>query len=216
MTDRTDPDVARRAEATHVGLGQDHGPLRGFARASSSIGSIARSRSRPCGCSRPARPPSKAIDTAMREAGYPLGPFELMDLIGLDVNLAAATAVWDGLGRPERLAPIADPGDGSWPRGDSAARLGAGSIAMTTAVAARPSRWAGPRRTVPHAPAADIVARIEAAITAEAERMAADGIATSRRHRAGPASGRRPPTQPVRGSRTAAPTRPPAALRSTP
>jgi 3-hydroxybutyryl-CoA dehydrogenase len=34
-----------------------------------------------------------------------MGPFELMDLIGLDVNLAAATAVWDGLGRPERLRP---------------------------------------------------------------------------------------------------------------
>ena len=45
------------------------------------------------------------IDTALRDAGFPLGPFQLMDLIGLDVNLAAATAVWDGLGRPERLRP---------------------------------------------------------------------------------------------------------------
>jgi 3-hydroxybutyryl-CoA dehydrogenase len=34
-----------------------------------------------------------------------MGPFELMDLVGLDVNLAAATAIWNGLGQPERLRP---------------------------------------------------------------------------------------------------------------
>ena len=34
-----------------------------------------------------------------------MGPFELMDLVGIDVNLAAATGVWEGLGRPERLRP---------------------------------------------------------------------------------------------------------------
>jgi 3-hydroxybutyryl-CoA dehydrogenase len=47
----------------------------------------------------------QTIDDAMREAGFPMGPFELMDLAGLDVNLAAARAVWEGLGRPERLRP---------------------------------------------------------------------------------------------------------------
>lgn len=46
-----------------------------------------------------------SIDTAMRGAGYPLGPFELMDLSGLDVNLAAARGVWSRLGRPDRLRP---------------------------------------------------------------------------------------------------------------
>ena len=45
------------------------------------------------------------IDAAMRAAGFPMGPFELMDLIGIDVNLAAARGVWEGLGRPERLRP---------------------------------------------------------------------------------------------------------------
>lgn len=45
------------------------------------------------------------IDAAMRRAGFPMGPFELMDLIGVDVNLAAARGVWDGLGRPSRLRP---------------------------------------------------------------------------------------------------------------
>ncbi|HEX4935558.1 MAG TPA: 3-hydroxyacyl-CoA dehydrogenase family protein, partial [Gemmatimonadaceae bacterium] len=46
-----------------------------------------------------------AIDEAMRAAGFPMGPFELMDLVGIDVNLAAARAVWEGLGRPDRLRP---------------------------------------------------------------------------------------------------------------
>jgi 3-hydroxybutyryl-CoA dehydrogenase len=47
----------------------------------------------------------EAIDLALREAGFPMGPFELMDLAGLDVNLAAAQGVWEGLGHPERLRP---------------------------------------------------------------------------------------------------------------
>jgi 3-hydroxybutyryl-CoA dehydrogenase len=47
------------------------------------------------------------IDEAMRRAGFPVGPFELMDLSGLDINLAAARGVWEGLGRPERLRPSA-------------------------------------------------------------------------------------------------------------
>jgi len=47
----------------------------------------------------------EAVDAAMRDAGFPMGPFELMDLAGVDVNLAAARGVWEGLGRPERLRP---------------------------------------------------------------------------------------------------------------
>ncbi len=46
-----------------------------------------------------------AIDEAIRGAGFPLGPFELMDLTGIDVTFAASTAIWEGLGRPERLRP---------------------------------------------------------------------------------------------------------------
>lgn len=46
-----------------------------------------------------------AIDEAMRAGGFPMGPFALMDLVGIDVNLAAATAIWEGLARPERLRP---------------------------------------------------------------------------------------------------------------
>jgi len=45
------------------------------------------------------------IDEAVRAEGFPMGPFELMDLTGIDVTLAAATGIWDGLGRPDRLRP---------------------------------------------------------------------------------------------------------------
>src|SRR4051794_3842331 len=45
------------------------------------------------------------IDDAVRAGGFPMGPFELMDLTGIDVTLAAATGIWEGLGRPDRLRP---------------------------------------------------------------------------------------------------------------
>jgi len=35
----------------------------------------------------------EAIDAAMRADGFPMGPFELMDLIGIDVNLAVTRAL---------------------------------------------------------------------------------------------------------------------------
>jgi 3-hydroxybutyryl-CoA dehydrogenase len=47
----------------------------------------------------------ESIDAAMRDAGFPMGPFELMDLAGIDINLAAAQGVWNGLGQPDRLKP---------------------------------------------------------------------------------------------------------------
>jgi 3-hydroxybutyryl-CoA dehydrogenase len=47
----------------------------------------------------------EAIDAAVMAEGFPMGPFELMDLVGIDVNLAAARGVWEGLGRPDRLRP---------------------------------------------------------------------------------------------------------------
>ena len=47
----------------------------------------------------------ESIDRAMVAAGFPMGPFALMDLIGIDVNLAAARGLFEGLGRPPRLRP---------------------------------------------------------------------------------------------------------------
>jgi len=46
------------------------------------------------------------LDAVMREAGgFRMGPFELMDLIGLDVNFAVTKSVWDGYFRDPRFAP---------------------------------------------------------------------------------------------------------------
>ncbi len=47
-----------------------------------------------------------ALDEAARKAGgVPMGPFELMDLIGLDVNLAITKSLYEALGRPDRFKP---------------------------------------------------------------------------------------------------------------
>jgi 3-hydroxybutyryl-CoA dehydrogenase len=115
-----------------------------------------------------------AIDEAMRAAGYPMGPFELMDLIGIDVNLAAATAVWKGLGRPDRLrpSPIQE-------RLVDAGRLGRKSGVGFY-------RYAGEHPVVafddPPTPGVlepeTIQARIARAVAAEAARAVADGVAT--------------------------------------
>jgi 3-hydroxybutyryl-CoA dehydrogenase len=47
----------------------------------------------------------ESIDTAITAAGFPMGPFAFMDLVGLDVNLAAAIALYEALDRPARLRP---------------------------------------------------------------------------------------------------------------
>ena len=51
------------------------------------------------------RAAAPAIDAAMREAGFRMGPFELLDTIGLDVNLAVTESVWKGFGRAPRYLP---------------------------------------------------------------------------------------------------------------
>jgi 3-hydroxybutyryl-CoA dehydrogenase len=46
------------------------------------------------------------IDWVLREhGGFPMGPLELTDFIGQDVNLAVGTSVWEQTGRDERYAP---------------------------------------------------------------------------------------------------------------
>ncbi|MBM3518558.1 MAG: hypothetical protein FJX56_11970 [Alphaproteobacteria bacterium] len=45
------------------------------------------------------------LDALLVAAGFPTGPFALMDLIGLDINLATTDSVWRGLHFDPRYAP---------------------------------------------------------------------------------------------------------------
>jgi 3-hydroxybutyryl-CoA dehydrogenase len=47
----------------------------------------------------------ETIDAVMEATGFKLGPFKLMDLIGMDVNFSVSNIVWEALGKPERLKP---------------------------------------------------------------------------------------------------------------
>ena len=47
----------------------------------------------------------ETIDAIMEATGFKMGPFKLMDLIGIDVNYAVSNIVWKELGKPERLKP---------------------------------------------------------------------------------------------------------------
>jgi len=45
------------------------------------------------------------IDALMEASGFKMGPFQLMDLIGNDINYAVSCSVYEQLGKPERLKP---------------------------------------------------------------------------------------------------------------
>jgi len=47
----------------------------------------------------------EAIDAAAREMGFRMGPFELVDTIGADVNLAVSQSVYEAFGRDPRYEP---------------------------------------------------------------------------------------------------------------
>lgn len=48
----------------------------------------------------------REVDQLLREVGgFKMGPFELMDLIGVDVNYAVTCSVWEALGHNARFTP---------------------------------------------------------------------------------------------------------------
>jgi len=49
----------------------------------------------------------ETIDAVMEATGFKMGPFKLMDLIGMDVNYSVSNIVWEALGKPDRLKPSA-------------------------------------------------------------------------------------------------------------
>lgn len=45
------------------------------------------------------------VDAIMEASGFKMGPFKLMDLIGLDINYSVSNIVWEAMRKPERLKP---------------------------------------------------------------------------------------------------------------
>jgi 3-hydroxybutyryl-CoA dehydrogenase len=118
-----------------------------------------------------------AVDRAIAAAGFPLGPFAYMDLVGLDVNLASTVAIWDGLGRPDRLRPS--------PVQEALVAAGAvGRKAGRGFYAYHDGRLEGPAhefaRGALESRLADeaVVERVRGSIAAEAERARDEGVAT--------------------------------------
>ena len=46
-----------------------------------------------------------SMDKLLRSAGFKMGPFELMDLIGIDINLAVTNSVYEGFNKAEKFRP---------------------------------------------------------------------------------------------------------------
>ena len=119
-----------------------------------------------------------AIDEAMRGIGFRLGPFELADVVGTDVNLAAGIAIFEGFFGDSRYRPgqvqrqVVD-------AGRLGKKVGRGYYDYGTD-GVRGAWWAALARAplLPRLDAAQIEARILAAIVNEAASAVADGVAT--------------------------------------
>jgi 3-hydroxybutyryl-CoA dehydrogenase len=112
------------------------------------------------------------VDDALRSDGFPMGPFELMDLIGVDVNLAVARALYEAFDRDERFRPsplqerlVAE--------GHLGRKSGQGFYRYEGS--RRTDRAAGGRLDPDRA--ATIVERVTLAIANEAYRALGDGVA---------------------------------------
>ena len=47
----------------------------------------------------------KTTDAVMESTGFKMGPFKLIDMIGMDINYSVSKIVWEALDKPERLRP---------------------------------------------------------------------------------------------------------------
>jgi 3-hydroxybutyryl-CoA dehydrogenase len=47
----------------------------------------------------------ECIDALMRNTGFRMGPFELMDLIGIDTNLAVTKSIYEAFGQNSKFKP---------------------------------------------------------------------------------------------------------------
>ena len=47
----------------------------------------------------------ETVDAVMENAGFKMGPFKLMDLIGMDINFGVSNIVYEAMSKPARLKP---------------------------------------------------------------------------------------------------------------
>ena len=125
----------------------------------------------------------ESIDGALTGAGFPMGPFALMDLIGIDVNLAAARGLFEASGRPPRFRPSPIQEE-LVAAGRLGRKSGEGFYRYEAGRAAGPAgRFAGTIRLGPGAPTplgpATISERVILAIVNEAYRALGDRVATA-------------------------------------
>ncbi|MBI5597743.1 MAG: 3-hydroxybutyryl-CoA dehydrogenase [Elusimicrobia bacterium] len=121
------------------------------------------------------------LDDAMTAQGLPMGPFTLMDFIGLEVNLAITKSIYEGLGRPARLEPhwLQEKLVGMGFKGVKSAAgfylyLGGRKDQENPAAVSLLPRQ---RRPVP---AGTVFRRVMEAVRAEAELMVEEGVASSK------------------------------------
>jgi 3-hydroxybutyryl-CoA dehydrogenase len=109
--------------------------------------------------------PAAEVDAAMVAAGYRLGPFALIDLIGADINLAATEGLSAAMGGHPRYH-VFDALKAQVARGDLGRKSGRGFV--------HPAEPAPPS-----ADAAEIALRIEAALANEAAWLLSEGGVTA-------------------------------------
>jgi 3-hydroxybutyryl-CoA dehydrogenase len=123
----------------------------------------------------------EAVDDAMRGIGFPMGPFELMDAIGADVNFAVSTTIFDQFFGDPRYRP--HPLQRTLVESGRLGRKSNGGCYDYSADGERGAPWQGLARRAAGPPVAtlaapQIEARILAAIVNEASSAVADGVAT--------------------------------------
>lgn len=99
------------------------------------------------------------IDAVLRESGgFRMGPFELTDLIGQDVNEAVTRSVWESFFRSPKFTPRSPSAGWSSRAASAASRAGAGSRTRTAPSCPRRTRRP-PRRRPTRSPSSATSAR---------------------------------------------------------
>jgi 3-hydroxybutyryl-CoA dehydrogenase len=117
-----------------------------------------------------------AIDSAVTGAGYPMGPFRLMDLVGIDVNLAVARALYEAFDGAERFRPSAVQEE-LVKQGTLGRKTGSGFYRYTNGGGTPALAYGADDASESSLTAAQILERIELAIINEAYHAASENVA---------------------------------------